>query len=46
MTVNNARPVPVVEKKSLCSRMRDYRVMYAFLLPAIIVVIIFAYIPM
>lgn len=46
MTVNNARPVPVVEKKSLRSRMRDYRVMYAFLLPAIIVVIIFAYIPM
>lgn len=46
MTVNTARPLPVVEKKSLARRMADHKVMYAFLIPAIIVVFIFAYLPM
>jgi putative aldouronate transport system permease protein len=37
---------PVINQRPLKRRMYDYRVMYAFLLPALIVVTIFAYLPM
>ncbi len=44
MTVNQL--MPTIEKKSLRRRIKKYRVMYAFLLPAIVVVLIFSYVPM
>ena len=48
MTENRLTPIPMVhgKAKTLGRRIREYRTMYAFLLPAIIVVTIFAYIPM
>ncbi len=48
MTENRLTPIPMAHgrEKTLGRRIREYRTMYAFLLPAIIVVTIFAYIPM
>ena len=48
MTENRLTPIPMLhgKKKTLGRRMWEYRTMYAFLIPAIIVVTIFAYIPM
>ena len=46
MAMNKALPMPIIKKKGLGARIYDYRVMYAFLLPALVVVLIFAYIPM
>ena len=48
MTENRLTPIPMAHgrEKTLGRRIWEYRTMYAFLLPAIIVVIIFAYIPM
>lgn len=37
---------PINQNRSLRREIHQYRIMYAFLLPAIIVVIIFAYVPM
>lgn len=46
MVENSVRPVPVVQNKSLGERIWEHRVMYCFLLPAIIVLIVFSYVPM
>lgn len=46
MVNNTARPIPMIEKKPLRTRIWEHRVMYCFMLPAIIVLIVFAYVPM
>ena len=46
MTKRAERAVPMVHRKSLARRMWEHRVMYCFLLPALIVLIVFAYVPM
>ncbi len=46
MAKSAAHTGPMVHRKSLLRRMWEHRVMYCFLLPAIIVLIVFAYTPM
>ena len=46
MAKSAAHTGPMVHRKSLLRRMWDHRVMYCFLLPALIVLIVFAYTPM
>ena len=46
MVENSVRPMPVIDKKPLRERIWEHRVMYCFLLPAVIVLIVFAYLPM
>ena len=46
MAKSAAHTGPMVHRKSLLRRMWEHRVMYCFLLPALIVLIVFAYTPM
>ncbi|MEK3916016.1 sugar ABC transporter permease [Paenibacillus sp. FSL H7-0331] len=45
-TTASASPKPLSNRQVLWTRMKKYKLMYMFLLPAIVVTIIFAYIPM